>query len=204
MFLKKMLFANGFSFNFIDTYLGKQLRKIMCPNVPKTTVNRAVVYFPISFMGKKSFSFKNNLTRLLNEFYPQLNIRVIFKPNRTIGSLFKLKDRVPIELQASAIYKYQCGSCNATYIGKSKRQIRVRQFELLGRSIRTNRPLGKPSFSAIHQHAEEKDHPVHLDNFSVLTSRSNEMELSTVETLYIIKEKPSLCNNERSVELLCF
>ena len=129
---------------------------------------------------------------------------LIFKPSCTIASLFKFKDRVPIELQASAIYKYQCGSCNATYIGKSKRQVRVRQFEHLGRSIRTNRPLGKPPFSAIRDHAEVNDHPIHLDNFSVLASCSNEMELCTVESLYTIKEKPSLCSNERSVELLCF
>ena len=199
-----MLSANGFCMNFIDIYVGKQLRKMIQPYAPKITVNRAVVYFPISFMGKKSFSFKNNLTRLLQEFYPQLIIRVIFKPGRTIASLFKFKDRVPIELQSSAIYKYQCRSCNATYIGKSKRQIRVRQFEHLGRSIRTNRPLGNPPFSAIRQHAEERDHPIHLDSFSVVASRSNQMELSIVESLYSIKEKPSLCSNERSVELLCF
>ena len=199
-----MLFKNGFSYNFIDTYLGKQLRKIMQPEKPRLTANKATIYFPITYMGKKSFNLKNNLSRLMREFYPQLKIRVIFKPGFNIQSLFRFKDKIPDELQSSAIYRYECRCCNATYIGKTKRQIRVRQFEHMGRSIRTKRPLGSPPFSAIRQHSESTDHPIHLDSFSVVTTRSKEVELSTIESLYIIKDKPSLCNNERSVELLCF
>ena len=83
-------------------------------------------------------------------------------------------------------------------------QFRVRIFEHLGRSIRTNRPLGSPSFSAIRKHSEDTDHRIEIDSFSVLTSRANDMELGVVESLYTLRDKPSLCNNERSVELLCF
>ena len=154
-------------------------------------------------MGKSSFGFKNKLCRLLKEFYPQLNVRVIFKPNRTIRGFFGFKDKVPKELQSSVVYKYSC-CCNATYYGRSKRQLQARIFQHLGRSVRTNRPLSSPPFSAIRQHSEAEDHPINKDSFSVLSSRSNEMELDIVETLYILKDKPSLCNNERSVNLLCF
>ena len=203
-FLKGMLFSNGFSYNFIDSYLGKQLRKLIEPKTPRLTASKAIVYFSIPFMGKRSFNFKNNLTRLLREFYPQLMIRVIFKPGFTMQSLFRFKDKIPEKLQSSVVYHYKCRCCNATYIGKSKRQIRVRQFEHLGRSVRTNRPLGKPPFSAIRQHSESTDHPIYLDSFSVLSNRSKDVELSIVESLYIVKDKPSLCNNERSVELICF
>ena len=199
-----MLFSNGFSYNFIDSYLGKQLRKLIEPKTPRLTASKAIVYFSIPFMGKRSFNFKNNLTRLLREFYPQLMIRVIFKPGFTMQSLFRFKDKIPEKLQSSVVYHYKCRCCNATYIGKSKRQIRVRQFEHLGRSVRTNRPLGKPPFSAIRQHSESTDHPIYLDSFSVLSNRSKDVELSIVESLYIVKDKPSLCNNERSVELICF
>ena len=203
-FLKKCLSLNGFSKGFIDTYIGKQLRKLLNPKPPKITADRAVVYFPITFMGKSSFGLKNKLTRLLTEFYPQVNIRVIFKPKLIMQNLFKFKDAIPPELQASVVYAYRCHCCSAMYIGKSKRQYRVRIFEHLGRSLRTNRQLSKPPFSAIRQHAEDTDHPVKVDSFSILSSRPNAMELGVVETLLTIREKPSLCNNERSVELLCF
>ena len=203
-YIKGMLFSNGFSKTFVDSYLGKQLRKIMQPKTPRLTASKAIVYFPLKYFGKKSFNLKNNLNRLLKEFYPQLTVRVIFKPGFSIQSLFKFKDKVPDELQSSAVYRYKCRCCNATYIGKSKRQIRVRQFEHMGRSVRTKRPLGKPPFSAIRQHSESRDHPIYLDSFSVIANRSRDAELSIVESLFIVKEKPTLCNNERSVELLCF
>ena len=203
-FLTEMLFKNGFNHNFTNSYLGKQLQKLLNPSAPKLRADKAILYFPIIFTGKRSFIFQNNLSKLLREFYPQLTIRVIFKPGLTMQRLFKFKDRIPIELQSSVIYKYECRCCSATYFGKTKRQIRVRQFEHLGRSIRTNRPLGKPPFSAIRQHSENTDHPILTDNFSVVSTRPNDTELNIVESLYILKEKPSLCSHERSVELLCF
>ena len=119
-------------------------------------------------------------------------------------NFFKFKDTVPKELQSSVVYKYSCSCCNATYIGKTKRQLRVRAFQHFGKSIRTNRPLSKQAFSAIREHSHQHDHPMSMDSFSILVSRSSDMELTTVETLYTIKEKPSLCSHERSAELLCF
>ena len=203
-FLKQCLNLNGFNKGFVDTYIGKQLRKFLLPKPPKISVNRAIMYFPITFVGKGSFALRNKLTRLLKEFYPQINIRVIFKPKYLMKNLFKFKDAIPPELHSSVVYKYQCCCCTATYIGKSKRQFRVRIFEHLGRSIRTNRQLSKAPFSAIRQHAEDCDHPIHLDSFSILSSRSSTMELNVVESLLTLRDKPSLCSNERSVDLLCF
>ena len=203
-FLRQILNNNGFCKYFIDSYIGKQLEKLMSPKLEKSTVNRAVLYFPITFTGKNSFSLKNKLTRLLREFYPQIIARVIFKPRYTIGSFFRFKDVVPTEMQASAIYKYKCNCCNAIYVGQTKRHVRVRWFEHLGKSIRTNRPLANPSFSAIRQHAHDNDHPIHLASFSILSIRLSTMELPTVESLYTIREKRSLNNNDQSVDLICF
>ena len=199
-----MLYSNGFSKCFTDTYIGNQLRKLLLPYSPQASVRKAIVYFPINYLGKRSFNLRNKITKLMNEFYPQVNVRVIFKPKLTMHNLFKFKDRIPEKLQSSVVYKYTCSCCNATYIGKSKRQYQVRIFEHFGKSIRTNRQFSNPPFSAIRQHSDEKDHPINIDSFSILCSRSTDMELSIVESIYCIKEKPSLCNYERSVDLLCF
>ena len=203
-FFRNILCSNGFSKLFIDTYIGKQFDKILNPIPQKVKVNTAVMYFPITYLGKRSFKIKNRLTQLIKEFYPQIAVRVVFRPHKTIQNFFKFKDKVPNDLRSLIVYEYSCGCCNATYIGKSKRNFLVRIHEHLGISIRTNRRLGSPSFSAIRQHSEETDHPINRDSFSILSGRSTDMELGIVETLYIKKKKPSLCNNERSVELLCF
>ena len=155
------------------------------------------------FLGRRSFQFKNKLCRLMREFYPQVDVRVIFKPKRNIQSFFKFKDKVPGELKSNMIYKYAC-CCNATYYGRSKRQLRTRIFQHLGRSVRTNRQLSNPPFSAIRNHSEEEDHPLDKNSFSVLSCRSTEMELDIVESLYILRDRPVLCHYERSANLLCF
>ena len=203
-FIKECLKHNGFTHNFTDLYIGKQLQKLLHPRAAVPSVNRAVVYFPMSFAGKTSFGLKNKLLKLMREFYPQIDVRVIFKPKFTLRNLFKFKDRIPSDLQSSLVYKYKCNCCNAMYYGKTKRQWKVRICEHTGRSVRTNRPLTKPPFSAIRDHAFDCDHPILKENFSVLTCKSNDMELTVAESLYTLRDKPNLCNNERSVELLCF
>ena len=101
-----MLFSNGFIKNFTDTYyIDHQLRKLFFPNPPSTSVRKAIVNFPLKYLGKRSFSLRNKLSKLMNEFYPQVTVRVIFKPKLTIQNFFKFKDRVPDKLQSSVVYK---------------------------------------------------------------------------------------------------
>ena len=176
----------------------------MCRQKPITTVEKAAIYFPIVFTGKHSFNLKNKLSKLMKEFYPQISIKVIFKPALSIGNFFKHKDILPMELQSSVIYKYSCSCCNATYVGMTKRQLSVRISEHTGRSLRTNRPLSKPPFSAIREHSEDHDHPIQKNSFSILSSRAIASELSIAESLFIVKEKPTLCSHDRSTELPCF
>ena len=170
----------------------------------KHTVKKKDLYFSISFVGKRSFALRNKLSKLFREFYPQVNLHVIFKTGRTVQSLFRCKDKVPDELQSSVVYKYECHCCNAMYIGKTKRQLRVRIHEHLGRSVRTNRPLTNPSFSAIREHSLGADHPILMSSFTVLSSQPSDRELCISESLLTIKFKPSLVNNEKSMELLCY
>ena len=204
LFIKRTLYLNGFNGLFCESYIGKQLQRLLHPPSKKITVDRAVMYFPLTFTGNSSFSLRNKLTKLLREFYPQVLVRVIFKPKYTIQNLFKFKDVVPQELQSSIIYQYECNCCRALYIGQSKRQFKVRLFEHWGKSIRTNRPLGKPPFSSIRQHSHDCDHPMDSSSFSILSSRPSVMELPIAESLYIKQKKPSLCSQETSVDLLCF
>ena len=203
-FLRDMFFKNGFSFAFTDTYIGKTLTKLMAPREKITTVNRAIIYFSIPFVGKKSFSLKNKLSKLLRECYPQVKVHVTFKPGLTIGRLLRFKDSIPLELQASVVYKYVCHCCNAVYIGKTKRQLKVRVFEHLGRSVRTNKVLLNPAYSSIREHSHECDHPILQKNFSVLACRQNEMDLLILESLLLKQDSPSLVNTESSLPLLCF
>ena len=203
-FIRDLMFNNGFPKSFTDTYIGKTLSKIMTPYKPVLSVPRDIVYFQLTFTGQNSINLKKRLTKLLREFYPQLNIRVIFSAKQTLQNFFKFKDTIPLYLQSSIVYKYTCNSCNAMYIGKTKRHLKSRIFEHLGKSVRTNQWMTKPPFSAIRDHAQQNDHPIRNDSFSVLGSARSDQELLIMESLHQVTVKPTIGGNEVSTPLLCF
>lgn len=196
---------NEFISKFIEKSISVQLTKLLKPDTPKIpTVDKAIVYFTMEYAGPMSFGIRNRLCQLMKVHYPQLSIRVIFKASKTIQNYFRIKDIVTSDLKSSIVYKYQCGGCNSTYVGKTLRHLRARRSEHLGRSFRTGERLSKPPFSAIRDHSVEQDHQILLENFSVLSSHYSDMELRIAECLHTIKVKPNIGNNESSIELVCF
>ena len=143
---------------------------------------------------------RNQLRKLISEFYPQVDIRIVFKPVKTLGDFFKVKDVIPCYLKANYVYKYQCHLCEKFYIGKSTRHFHLRKCQHMGKSDRTGKPLYTKAFSNIRNHAEEEDHPIRDQNFSILNSlNSNCLEIA--ESILQVKLKPSIGNNEISTKL---
>ena len=104
-------------------------------------------------------------------------------------------------MRASLIYKFSCVRCVSEYIGSTTRALCVRVAEHAGRSHRTNHLLTSPPYSSIREHASACDSPVSQDNFSILGSCKNVLDLRILESLYIFKLKPSL-NNMQSAHPL--
>ena len=51
------------------------------------------------------------------------------------------KNKIPSFLRSGIVYKFQCGSCNATHYGKNKRPFKIRMCELLGISALTGKRI---------------------------------------------------------------
>ena len=109
-----------------------------------------------------------------------------------------------ISLQSNIVYKWQCRGCDATYVGRTIRSAWMRWFEHLGRSFRTGNHLTRPNYSAIREHSEESGHPLSLEDFSVITSTSSNIDLDILEALYTYKLKPKIARNVTVSSLLCF
>ena len=135
---------------------------------------------------------------------PQLTLRIIYKSGCTIGDLFRFKDRLPESCMSHFIYKYTCEGCNAFYIGKSYRQFKVRVFEHLGISYRTNSLLVRPPHSDIREHCHTEDHPMRQSNFSIIDTCRFKSDLLTLESLHQKTKKPTIGIQMQSTPLLCF
>ena len=202
--LKNILYCNGFPRNFTESVIGRQLNKLIVPPKLVPTVNKASVMFVIPFLGSKSFSIRNKLSFLLRQCYPQVSLRIIFRPANKISTCFKIKDRIPDVLRSSVIYQYSCGSCNASYIGQTKRHLAARIAEHQGVSVRTNKPVSKPSFFSVRDHSRQNRHNINSDHFRILHTATRTTDRLICESLLSHKLKPTLGLHDSSIPLLCF
>ena len=129
---------------------------------------------------------QEELSSLFTKYFNDIQFNILLINNFKIGSFFHYKDRLPKNLWASLIYKFSCVRCASEYIGSSTRVLCVRVAEHAGRSPRTNNHLlTSPPYSSIREHASVCDSPVSLDNFSILGSCKNVLDLQILESLYI-------------------
>ena len=132
---------------------------------------------------------QEQLSSLFTKYINDIQFNILLINNFKISSFFHYKVRLPKDLQASLIYKFSCVRCTSEYIGSTTRALCVRVAEHAGRSHRTNHLLTSPPYFSIR---ELLAYPVSLDNFSILGSRKNVLDLRILESLYIFKLKPSL------------
>ena len=128
----------------------------------------------------------------LKHNFPQIDFRIIFTNDFTVGSVLRRSKDKPFDLTSNVVYLFKCPCCTARYVGSCTRWLSHRCREHAGFSVRTSFPLSSPPFSSIRNHSEENDHPFTHKNFEILTSNPNRADLLTLESLYINKMKPSL------------
>ena len=132
-----------------------------------------------------SSNLKQKLQTFIGNSLPQCNIKVILKSTKRLSALFRFKDVIPKELRSHLVCKFSCGSCNATYYGKSERHLNVRSGEHIGLSPLTgNRVACKPSAICdhllLHEHNDSS-----FNDFSILCCENNAFKLSLRESVLI-------------------
>ena len=142
------------------------------------------------------------MSSLLRKYIPDVNFRFIFVNRRTIGSLFRYKDRVPTLLCSNIVYSFKCPDCTSRYTGSSCRNLKIRISEHMGVSHRSGIKITSPSFSRIREHALEYNHRITEDDFSIKYRAKCSSDLRIAETLYIMKDRPDLNGTELATRLL--
>ena len=144
---------------------------------------------------------KTGLSKALHKRLPSCKSRVIFKSTNRLKSYFNFQDVLPAPLRPCQIYKFTCGSCNASYTGKTFRHLKVRVSERQGVSPRTGKIVKGTLSTSVRDHMLECDHTVTWDDFKVLGRESNHWLMEIKESLFIKRDKPSLNKNICSQEL---
>ena len=140
---KEILLSNGYSNKFIDKCISKFMNKLYIKKPAMLTVPRKQLYLVLPFMRKMSALVKSGLTRSLQKRLPFYKVKIVFKTCNRLKNCFSFKDVVPEPLRSCQIYNFTCGNCNASYIGKAFRYMKVRVSEHQGVSPLTGKHLKK-------------------------------------------------------------
>ena len=142
---------------FIDKCAEKFFKNTCLPKGHKFLLKKELRVI-ILYLGKISQIVKTRLTRTMNKHIKFCKLRVIFQFNNRLKSYFRFKDFVPELLRSSLIYKFLCGSCTATHIGKIYRHFKVRVSENQRVSPRTNKPVKSTLSTSVRDHMFVYDH----------------------------------------------
>jgi hypothetical protein len=201
--LKNYFCSNGYPKFLVESHIKRFLNTLYERVETVLTVPRKNIYISFPYYGSNSLKLDKELKHLLSKFYPQINLKIAFNNPFKVSSFFpNSKERLPVQLKSKFIYKFQCGTCNSTYVGYSIRLAKTRFYEHLGRSSRTELPLGRPMYSAPREHSDNMDHPIHVNNFSIIAHGKTQEDLQILESLYIHTENPDLNKTTTSLPLL--
>ena len=204
MNLKDILRRNSYPQSLTDKLVKKFFDKMNRVRTPITTVPKQTFTIVLPYLGSISHKVKRNLRLLTKKHLPSSIITVIFKSPSRLSSVFNFKDKLPAYLVSGVIYKYTCCSCNATYVGKTKRHTHKRFSEHAGRSALTGKILKGQKSTTVRDHMLVCDNLVTRDNFEILGADSNNTHLRIKEALFTMREKPSLNIQGKSVPLTLF
>ena len=198
--IKKYFCQNGYPLNLVENSIRCKLNSIFTPFPESLTVPKAPIYLKLPYMNSENNkSLKTELSDLLGKYYPQIDLRILFMNNNSVGRFFNYKDRIPDFLQSNIVYKYSCPQCSETYVGESSRHMYTRIAEHRGVSPRTGLPCINPK-SNIYKHFLDSGHIVSPTAFSILHSE-NTSSLKVIESIYIHKLHPSLNGMQYSTPL---
>ena len=177
-----------------------------CNKGSEITVSEAkklTIYQKIPYINDLSNAFvKRELKRLMDKFYPHIDFRPVFFNNFTIKGLLNHKEKLPNGLCSGVCYNFTCGACSATYIGSTIKCLKTRADEHFGRSSRTGNLLVRPLQSKVREHIFNCNSIFSLDDFKILSSFSDHVQLRIAESLEISFRKPNINGDSSSFPLL--
>ena len=200
--LRKFFCQNGYGLNLIENRISKKLNSIFVPEPIVSSVSKQIIHCKIPYMSN-SFNkkFNSEILNLVSQFFPQVNLRLIFFNNNTVQSFFPYKDVIPKSMKSNIVYKYECGICHSTYYGESTRHFKTRIAEHSGFSSRTGLPLTSRIKSNIYGHFSKTGHEILPEYFEVVQSVKQRNELKIAESIDIHRFKPTLNEMVASVPL---
>ena len=198
--LKNKFLSNGFPAWLFDSLVGKFLNDIYDPPPTSYAVPKVKVVIVLPYLGYISIYVSRKLRRLINKFFPMIDLRIIYSRGHSIRNMFPYKDKLPLKCRSGIVYHIQCDNCepSVAYIGKTFNTLYERFYGSNGHL----HPSTKRS--ALLEHIMQDVSPncgFDIDKIKILDSCNNDLKLRFAESIHIKLGNQSLNTQERSIPL---
>ena len=153
-------------------------------NTPASPPSNPTHFFKLPYVAPFSIVAQNRLRKSLKRYCKNLDVKLAFSSFK-IGSMFSVKDPVPVELRSNVVYKFTCASCNSCYVGETSRHL----------STRIREHLNRDRTSHIFQHLQQSEacrNSCSAECFEVIDRATTKFHVKIKEALHISWEQPSL------------
>ena len=163
-------------------------------------LHKSKLFVSLPFIGQLGLSC-GKVKRLIrsvvlkNKFL--VDLKFIFVNKYSLGTLFKFKDSLNINMKSHVVYGLNCMDCTTSYIGVTNRVLPARVLE-------HHDALRGARYSAVAEHAVQTGHNIDWNNVKILASDSKEINLFYSESLLSLKQKPSLNKMQTSGNINLF
>ena len=129
---------------------------------------RSFCYYLTKF-GQFCEKFRSELVVLLGKHFSDVRFNIVLVNKFTVGSFFNYKDKLPMRLKSSLVYKFSCAQCASEYVCMTARTLDIRVDEHVGVSYRTGARLTQPPHSAIRDHRDSSGTPFDRSKFKYIS-----------------------------------
>ena len=124
--LKSIFYKKSYLHDLVDKFIKEFLDKELAPNPVVSTVPTNDFVIALPHLGKLSLQICTRINCIMKNKLPYCNIQFVFQTKCKISNFFKFNNKIPSFLHSGIVYKFQCGSYNATYYNKTKLHFNVR------------------------------------------------------------------------------
>ena len=198
--LTRKLLKNGFPRWLIELEIGKVMAKFYSPKPIIHLAPKKEIFMVLPFLGVMSTIYKRKICRLVHQYYPSVELRVVFKRGLRLSNLFSFKDKLPHQCKSGVVYYTQCEKCGPSqdYVGKTINTLYERFYDSNGHL--NSKTRGSKLLEHMNTSGDPKCKFV-FDNIKILDYSNDDKRLKYIESIHLKLEKQNLNTQEWSIPL---
>ena len=155
--------------------------------------------YVLTFLGKKSLQLRSRLGNSVNKTVRFCNLKVVFRSQRKLNTLFWFKDTLNKKIRSFLVYRYMCSKCNVSSHGKAYHHFFSRAAEHMDVSNLTGKWFKNIKDSAVSDHLLQCNCTIDFDHFYILANDVGKFNVLVKESLLIKRENPVLNRTAHSL-----